>query len=804
MTIRATLAIGLFLQGGVGLFAQSPERVLGQRQNQPVRVPSGQPAMPLLSAIDRNGDGKLSKAEVGSAAIALKKLDQNGDGKLSTNESGWPPNSTDGIPLPAPPVIAAIDADDDGVVSAAEIANATAALRRLDRNEDDEVVVTEMFPQRRDRGGFGGPGGPGGGFGGRGGPGGGRGGFGGQPSGPKKAPSEIEFKDGVAQIPDHETYHKLSYRGPEVMIDTFLANLEFVKFTLDGAGTDDQQLYFINTKTHRAHMMFARVAGLSFGRGGDQMKGVLVYRPMLQAPNGTPGLYTFEFEPFDSYSFEQVAVAHRALISKMPLLKGKLGYYPRDRGLTSYERDKTKYKSAGLPAYLEEDLNNTKLGYLPLNTGHCFGMLRLMTLEERPGPRDVVIYHSLPNELSRVAGVITEARQTPLSHVNLRAVQDGIPNAFITNVSEDATVKSLIGKWVEYKVTPDGYQIREADDKDVQAYFRDRRPKQAQVPDRNLSVKKIRTLDDVSFADATSVGVKAANLAAMRDFRKIPDGVIPAGHAIPFYFYDEFMKHNDFYNYVDELLANPEFKGSREAQIAELKKLRALIKKGKMPPWMLDQLQTLHQSYPNGTSLRCRSSTNNEDLPGFSGAGLYDSYTHKVDEGHLSKSIRQVFASIWNFRAFEEREFYRVDHSAAAMGVLVHPNFKDELSNGVAVTDDILYQTQNNYYVNTQVGEDLVTNPDEESVPEELLLAWYAEDGQQIMQSSNLASDGQPLLSADHLGELRTCLGEIHGRFARLYGRSPDDEKFAMEIEFKITGEGKLVIKQARPWVFGK
>ena len=85
-------------------------------------------------------------------------------------------------------------------------------------------------------------------------------------SGTKLKPSELEFKDGVASIPDHATYHKLSYRGPEVMIDTFLANLEFVKFTIDDANTDDPQLYFINTKTHRAHMMFARAAGLPGGR----------------------------------------------------------------------------------------------------------------------------------------------------------------------------------------------------------------------------------------------------------------------------------------------------------------------------------------------------------------------------------------------------------------------------------------------------------------------------------------------------------------------------------------------------------
>ena len=80
-----------------------------------------------------------------------------------------------------------------------------------------------------------------------------------------------------------------------------------------------------------------------------------------------------------------------------------------------------------------------------------------------------------------------------------------------------------------------------------------------------------------------------------------------------------------------------------------------------------------------------------------------------------------MWASLWNYRAFEEREFHRIDHMAAAMGVLVHHNFDDEVANGVAVTKNPYDPNWPGFYVNVQVGESLVTNPDPDATPDELL-----------------------------------------------------------------------------------
>ena len=629
----------------------------------------------------------------------------------------------------------------------------------------------------------------------------GRGGFGRgrgsrEPSGPRLNPEQVAFKDGAATIPDRETFKKLSYQGTEVRIDTQLIGIEFVKFQIERTHTQNPQLYFMNTETHRSHGSFMGAAGL--GRGQGQMRGVLSYRPLSMSPSGEPGVYTFEFNPNDAFPFEEIKLAHDLLVSKMPILKNRLGYCPLWGAISLYNREKALYDAGEFPVYFEDDLY-ANIGYLPLNQVASFGRLRVLELDERPAVRDIVICKTLPNEMPRVAGVITSVRQTPLSHVNLRAIQDKVPNAFIAEAWKSEKIAPLIGKYVYYKVNADGFEIREATLKEVETHFADLRPPKTQKPKRDLSVTKILPLDDIGFADASGFGVKTANVATLRTFG-FPDGTVPNGFGVPFHFYDEFMKHNDFYAKIEVLLDDPAFQNDYDTKADELKKFRDEIEKGEMPNWMMDALSNLQNAFREGTSLRCRSSTNNEDLPGFSGAGLYDSYTHHPNEGHLSKSIKQVFASLWNYRAFEARDFYRTDHFATAMGVLVHPHYENEQANGVAVSDDVVYQTTGNYYLNIQVGEDLVTNPEEQSIPEEILLDWWDSNNYRVVTTSNRATDGGRILTDAYLRELNGYLGMIHNKFSQLYGPSAQTKAFAMEIEFKIKSDSKISIKQARPW----
>jgi len=64
---------------------------------------------------------------------------------------------------PMSPIVAALDANKDGVIDASEIANAVAALKTLDKNGDGKLTQDEFRPPFGERGPGRGPGGGGGG-----------------------------------------------------------------------------------------------------------------------------------------------------------------------------------------------------------------------------------------------------------------------------------------------------------------------------------------------------------------------------------------------------------------------------------------------------------------------------------------------------------------------------------------------------------------------------------------------------------------------------------------------------------------
>ncbi len=609
---------------------------------------------------------------------------------------------------------------------------------------------------------------------------------------------QIPIIDGVPVIDSPETFSQMSVVTADIPWAPFLNNQEFAKFAIVNIDSATPEIFFINSVTHAIHNSFLATIGLNLYQD-DVVTGEVVYNPNEIFYNGVIGTYSFNFSFGDTYEFSRVQKTHELLAANMPFLENNLQHFVGSGGENIYENEyKNDYIGSRIPVVLES-IYFADIDYIPFNESEGYGFFRHMQLDENPGSRDIVLYDALPNSLPRVGGIITSIVQTPLSHVNLRAIQDNLPNAYIKDPLDDPAIASLLDGFVYYKVEAQEYTLRAATQEEVNEWYDNIRPTEPQIPERDLSQTEILPLDEIGFEMSTAFGAKCANVATMRTFG-FPEGTIPNGFGIPFYYYDEFMKYNGFYEEAEEMLSDPDFIADLEVRIDMLKDFRRDIKDADMPQWMLDDLQEMHDSFPEGTAVRCRSSTNNEDLPGFSGAGLYTSKTQHLDEGHISKSIKQVYASMWNFRAYDEREFYRVDQFIAAMGVLCHPNFQDEKSNGVGVSIDPIYGTENTFYLNTQVGESLITNPDANSIPEELILHIDPEEGYFVLRNSNLVPNGQLVMGEQYLNQMRDYLGVIHDEFAELYD-VVGAEGFGMDIEYKVTVDDQLIIKQARPWV---
>lgn len=592
-------------------------------------------------------------------------------------------------------------------------------------------------------------------------------------------------------------------------------NVREVKFLMVGVDGPDPTLYLINTKDVSYHYDFyTRGLGHStsleefnrqtyFTDARSNLAGTIVYHDAYVSPAGERGLFALEFWPTDAVKAPLVGAAFHALVRAMPFAASRIAYHPAGETQEAlYAQERARLEQLRVRVVSTNDLFGA-LTYAALNPGEGYGTLRVidpLTPGRPASVRDVVIFKRLPNDLSHTGGIITEQPQTPLSHVNLKAKQNKTPNAFVKDASTHPRVAPLLGKLVYFRAGPDDFELREATTQEAEAFLERLRPANPSFPPRDLSVTRVRPLSELNHGDADSVGAKAANVAELR--RLLGPNVVPDGFGIPFWCYDEFMKHNGLYARAQAFMVDPAFRADAATRERVLNDFRRDLRRAPVPPAVTAQLNALQAQFPAGVPIRLRSSTNNEDLPGFNGAGLYDSYTHRPDEGNIERTVKQVWSSLWNYRAFEERDFYKIDHLTAAMGVLAHRNFDDEQSNGVAITKNPFDANWPGFYVNAQVGESLITNPDA-SRPDEFLVSRIGPQGEyevQYVQRSDQVPAGGTVLTRAQIDALVRVLDRIQTYFKRVY-EAQADPTFAMDVEWKFDSQGRLVVKQARPVV---
>lgn len=522
------------------------------------------------------------------------------------------------------------------------------------------------------------------------------------------------------------------------------------------------------------------------------------------------GLSTIEFSPGDLISPEQMEHLFFTVLKKLP--------DPEAWALRPQSQDqlqKMRTLEGRLPI-VAEDAPFRDLTFQPLTLGRAYGTLRFVPVEEirkqALGPRDIVITDRVPNDIPLLAGLITESFQTPLAHVNVLSRGRGTPNMALRDAREDPAVAPYLDTLVRLDVEGSGFTLSPADSQEAIEFWESRLPDGPPlVPASNLELRGIVPLADRGLSDLPAIGGKAAQLAelgrvAFRQNQLCHGAARPANpFAIPIVHSVEHFEASGARALLEELRRDDDFVADPLVRARGLERVRALILEHPVDPELVTQTYAaISERYP-GIRVRFRSSSNVEDLPGFNGAGLYQSLGETVTEAsEVEDGIRTIWASLWSLRAYDERSYYNVDQDACAMGVLIHDAFPSEAVNGVAISRDALSPTHaDRYYLNVQVGEALVTNPAPGILSEQFTFELYRTPSAVYHTKSTFSPDAHVMTEPESWNMVCALL-DIHEHFQPLLDPAGENPWFAMDIEFKLLGQGRApLIKQARAYSFG-
>lgn len=415
---------------------------------------------------------------------------------------------------------------------------------------------------------------------------------------------------------------------------------------------------------------------------------------------------------------------------------------------------------------IEKILGQVK--YIAMNQGEAWGYLRIFPRNQDDlSAKDIVVFDGLPLDLTVVAATITRAYQDSNSHVNLKSKERKTPNAILRDAALDhPDLAPWANQPVHIVVGPEKLLIEATTAAVIDAKLAERMSK----PWLTLATEPSQTLlayDAMCvginpadcFKQGKKFGTKASNLGFLQHPKvlgrlatpgtmsaKLGYDLVPFGFGIPLSFYNNMVDYapNAALRAKIAALVQQEKAGtlSSAARLEMVKAVQTLFFAAKFPPGDLVKIKAkLAETLPGVEKIKVRSSANAEDIDGFDGAGLHDSYSAKAsavdssdqvctrdvstDEGGegdvkmnprtLACAIKGVYASLWNKRAIEERSFARIDHASVTMGISVLPAYDYQYkiaANSVVVTRVINTSDVFGYSISVQKKNNLVTNPD--------------------------------------------------------------------------------------------
>ncbi len=594
----------------------------------------------------------------------------------------------------------------------------------------------------------------------------------------------------------------------------------FTKFVVD---LKSSAIYYVDADLYPMHKDFVfaellkvprtKEAEQAFDRnyGKDKPDFLMCYLVHHLEPN----VWTFAFWDGDKATAAHVRLAYKRM-SETFHLASAVKFRPN-----SNDQEAVAAEAKEIPTITNDALYKA-VGYQPFHKGSAVGKLRIVrtTPNDRDistltfAPDEIVILPEPLTDITPVAGIVSQSFSTPLSHVNLRAAAWDIPNVGLRDAAK--TYAALDGKMVSFEAGATSAAIRLATASEIAASQKARRERTAvQVPKANLGVSALGPLDTLHAADASAYGSKAANLGEIVS-AKLPGVQVPPGFGVPISFYAAHLKAAGLDARIEALLADPKFKASLGERKSALEKLRAEIQAAPLAPGFVsalgEALGKLVGPVDAGTGREVgvfvRSSTNAEDLPGFSGAGLYDTIPNVHGADAVALAVKKVWASVWNLAAYEERELYRIDHRQVYGAVLVQVGI-DATAAGVLVTAHPTDASdKNTFTINAKSGLGMRV-VDGKKLPEILLYNVFNkglrivsrsdEDTMLVFQPDGGVREvpnpkkGDPILTNARIARLADAAQKVRGIF-------PKDRP--LDIEWVLRGE-EVFIVQSRPYMGG-
>jgi len=480
-------------------------------------------------------------------------------------------------------------------------------------------------------------------------------------------------------------------------------------FVIDRASKEGAGAYYVNSKRYSFHSEFANANYLTLERGREFFRrnyletnrrfilGAIAYQTKIDK-------FTFEFWEGDLATAEIVQETYRILSGSF---FAPLHFKPN----SARQEEVSAQIGASVPRLLPSEIDPPK-DYLPLNVATGVGVLRIIdqmtdaTIIDR---NEIVIFREPPISITPLQGMITTAFSTPLAHVNLLTKGWGAPNACIKDA--DKLFKPLEGKFVYFETREDGYTLRPSEtDETLEAGRRLAKRSDLLTPEADLEFKQLTELKNQRKRDAKRFGAKSANLGEMIHAVRaglVRNIIVPPGFAIPFFYYTQFIEENELGETITELLGNDRFNHDPTYRKQRLAELRAKIQNGKLNEAFARAVIERQRAMLGGFKDRgvfVRSSTNSEDLSNFSGAGLYTTVPNVRDHNALLEAVKTVWASLWNYEAYEARESFGINHSAVYPAVLIQEGINAEAAGVLITTNPFDKEDRRSIYINAKRG----------------------------------------------------------------------------------------------------